>query len=92
MELGLLIDLLELAGLDGFAQVDLGSREHAPQCTEALGRMSSQIMLAAWSRLERQGRITAAAAPSLRLSQFRRGGRRGTRCSSATSASANAHP
>ncbi|TDD14684.1 glucosyl-3-phosphoglycerate synthase [Nonomuraea diastatica] len=72
VELGLLIDLLELAGLDAFAQVDLGSREHAPQSTEALGGMASQIMLAAWSRLERQGKIEARHVPSLRLAQFRR--------------------
>ncbi|NBE98920.1 glucosyl-3-phosphoglycerate synthase [Nonomuraea sp. KC401] len=74
VELGLLIDLLELAGLDAFAQVDLGSREHAPQSTEALGGMASQIMLAAWSRLERQGKIETCHAPSLRLAQFRRAG------------------
>ncbi|WP_406675404.1 glucosyl-3-phosphoglycerate synthase [Nonomuraea sp. N2-4H] len=73
VELGLLIDLLELGGLDGLAQVDLGSREHAPQCTEALGMMSAQIMLAAWSRLERQGRISSVAPPATRLCQFRRG-------------------
>ncbi|MGP4100187.1 glucosyl-3-phosphoglycerate synthase [Nonomuraea sp. KM90] len=72
VELGLLIDLLELAGLDGFAQVDLGSREHAPQSVEALGAMASQIMLAAWSRLERQGKIEAHHTPSARLAQFRR--------------------
>jgi glucosyl-3-phosphoglycerate synthase len=73
VELGLLIDLLDLAGLDAFAQVDLGSREHAPQSTEALGGMASQIMLAAWSRLQRQGKIRAFHEPSLELAQFRRG-------------------
>ncbi|NJP88217.1 glucosyl-3-phosphoglycerate synthase [Nonomuraea sp. FMUSA5-5] len=73
VELGLLIDLLELAGLDAFAQVDLGAREHAPQSTEALGGMAGQIMLAAWSRLERQGKIRAFHEPSVRLAQFRRG-------------------
>jgi glucosyl-3-phosphoglycerate synthase len=73
VELGLLIDLLDLAGLDAFAQVDLGSREHAPQSTEALGGMASQIMLAAWSRLQRQGKIQAFHEPSVHLAQFRRG-------------------
>jgi glucosyl-3-phosphoglycerate synthase len=72
VELGLLIDLLDLAGLDAFAQVDLGSREHAPQSTEALGGMASQIMLAAWSRLRRQGKIEGDHEPSDRLAQFRR--------------------
>ncbi|NRQ36811.1 glucosyl-3-phosphoglycerate synthase [Nonomuraea sp. NN258] len=72
VELGLLIDLLDLAGLDAFAQVDLGSREHAPQSTEALGGMAAQIMLAAWSRLERQGKIHDAEEPEVELAQFHR--------------------
>ncbi len=72
VELGLLIDLLDLAGLDAFAQVDLGSREHAPQSTEALGGMACQIMLAAWSRLRRQGKIQSSHTPSACLDQFRR--------------------
>ncbi|NUP79844.1 MAG: glucosyl-3-phosphoglycerate synthase [Nonomuraea sp.] len=72
VELGLLIDLLDLAGLDGLAQVDLGSREHAPQSTEALGGMAAQIMLAAWSRLQRQGKIESCHAPAAELAQFRR--------------------
>ncbi|QYC42529.1 Glucosyl-3-phosphoglycerate synthase [Nonomuraea coxensis DSM 45129] len=73
VELGLLIDVLDLAGLDAFAQVDLGSREHRPQSTEALGAMSGQIMLAAWSRLRRQGKIQTWHEPSCLLAQFRRG-------------------
>ncbi|MBF8190307.1 glucosyl-3-phosphoglycerate synthase [Nonomuraea sp. K274] len=75
VELGLLIDLLDLAGLDAFAQVDLGSREHAPQSTEALGGMAAQIMLAAWSRLCRQGKIQPCHEPCPRLAQFQRGPR-----------------
>jgi glucosyl-3-phosphoglycerate synthase len=73
VELGLLIDLLDLVGLDALAQVDLGSREHAPQSTEALGGMAAQIMLAAWSRLCRQGKIRTEHVPSAELAQFRRG-------------------
>ncbi|MET9344284.1 glucosyl-3-phosphoglycerate synthase [Nonomuraea sp. NPDC003804] len=72
VELGLLVDLYELAGLDALAQVDLGSREHSHQSTEALGGMAGQIMLAAWSRLERQGKMIPLHEPSVRLSQFRR--------------------
>ncbi|MER7499415.1 glucosyl-3-phosphoglycerate synthase [Nonomuraea pusilla] len=72
VELGLLVDLLDLAGLDAFAQVDLGAREHRPQSTEALGAMAAQIMLAAWSRLERQGKIEARHDPAALLTQFRR--------------------
>ncbi|NUW39111.1 glucosyl-3-phosphoglycerate synthase [Nonomuraea rhodomycinica] len=73
VELGLLVDLAELAGLDALAQVDLGVREHSHQSTEALGAMAAQIMLAAWSRLERQGKIQAVHRPGSRLTQFRRG-------------------
>ncbi|SDJ79445.1 glucosyl-3-phosphoglycerate synthase [Nonomuraea maritima] len=70
VELGLLVDLLELAGLDALAQVDLGSREHAPQCIEALGCMACHIMLAAWARLKRQGKIQAFDEPIPCLDQF----------------------
>jgi glucosyl-3-phosphoglycerate synthase len=74
VEIGMLIDLLELVGLDALAQVDLGERRHRHQSTEALGRMSAQIMLTAWSRLRRQGWVTGETAPSGLLTQFRRGG------------------
>lgn len=72
VELGLLVDLLELAGLDALAQVDLGAREHSHQSTEALGGMAAQIMLAAWSRLDRQGKMIPQTDPAVRLSQFHR--------------------
>ncbi|MEU8247471.1 glucosyl-3-phosphoglycerate synthase [Nonomuraea sp. NPDC048916] len=70
VEFGLLVDLLELAGLDAMAQVDLGSRAHAHQSMTALGRMAGQILLTAWSRLERQGRVLAAEPPAHTLLQF----------------------
>ncbi|MBA9004981.1 glucosyl-3-phosphoglycerate synthase [Thermomonospora cellulosilytica] len=70
VELGLLIDLLHLVGLDGMAQVDLGVRVHSNQPVDALGRMACQIMLTAWSRLEREGRAVAAEPPGERLLQF----------------------
>jgi glucosyl-3-phosphoglycerate synthase len=72
VELGMLIDVLELAGLDAIAQVDLGVRVHSHQSAEALGAMSGQIMQAAWSRLERQGRVIPLEPPSTTLTQFRR--------------------
>ncbi|GAA4082508.1 glucosyl-3-phosphoglycerate synthase [Nonomuraea soli] len=72
VELGLLVDLLELSGLDALAQVDLGSRAHSHQSTEALGGMAAQIMLAAWSRLDRQGKALMLEEPSVRLTQFHR--------------------
>ena len=56
VEIAMLVDLLELVGLDALAQVDLGERTHRNQSTEALGRMAAQIQLTAWSRLVRQAR------------------------------------
>ncbi|MFC4590097.1 glucosyl-3-phosphoglycerate synthase [Sphaerisporangium corydalis] len=70
VEFGLLVDLLERVGLGAMAQVDLGCREHSHQSTAALGRMAGQIMLTAWSRLERQGRIVASEPPATGLLQF----------------------
>jgi glucosyl-3-phosphoglycerate synthase len=75
VEIGMLIDLLDLVGLDALAQVDLGERLHRHQGTEALGRMSAQIMVTAWSRMHRRGLVTAPQPPSTLLTQFRRGGR-----------------
>ncbi|MFI6763133.1 glucosyl-3-phosphoglycerate synthase [Micromonospora sp. NPDC050417] len=74
VETALLIDLLELVGLDALAQVDLGERLHRHQDTAALGRMSAQIMLTAWSRLHRQGQVASKTPPATLLTQFRRGG------------------
>ncbi len=74
VEIAMLVDLLGLAGLDALAQVDLGERAHRNQSNEALGQMSAQILLTAWSRLARQGRAdTGTPLPRL-LTQFRRGG------------------
>jgi glucosyl-3-phosphoglycerate synthase len=74
VEIAMLIDLLNLVGLDALAQVDLGERRHRHQGTEALGRMSAQIMLTVWSRLHRRGLVTEPEPPSSLLVQFRRGG------------------
>ncbi|MGS2617411.1 glucosyl-3-phosphoglycerate synthase [Micromonospora sp. LZ34] len=74
VETAMLIDLLELIGLDALAQVDLGERKHRHQDTAALGRMSAQILLTAWSRLQRRGWAVPGAMPAALLTQFRRGG------------------
>ncbi|MEU3624926.1 glucosyl-3-phosphoglycerate synthase [Amycolatopsis coloradensis] len=70
VEIGLLIDLLNRAGLDALAQVDLGQRRHRHQETEALAVMSTQIMLTAFARLAREGRDGLNAATAT-LAQFR---------------------
>lgn len=74
VEIALLIDLLDLVGLDALAQVDLGERRHRHQDTAALGRMSAQIMLTVWARLQRRGWASPGVAPATLLTQFRRGG------------------
>jgi Glycosyltransferases involved in cell wall biogenesis len=70
VELALLIDLLELVGLDAMAQVDLGTRVHKHQSVTMLGEMAAQIMHTAWSRLERQRRLVATEPPGTTLLQF----------------------
>ncbi len=74
VEIAMLIDLFDLVGLDALAQVDLGERLHRHQGTEALGRMSAQIMVTTWSRLYRRGLVHDPLPPSTLLTQFRRGG------------------
>ena len=71
VELGMLVDVLDLAGLDAMAQVDLGVRIHRHHDLLALGRMSAQIQLAASARLARQGVLTRAPEATT-LVQFRR--------------------
>jgi len=74
VETAMLVDLLDLIGLDALAQVDLGERTHRNQGNEALGQMAAQILLTAWSRLARQGRADASTPLPSALTQFRRGG------------------
>lgn len=74
VEIAMLIDLLDMVGLDALAQVDLGERHHRNQQTEALGRMAAQILFTAWSRLHRKGMVGTPTPPAGVLTQFRRGG------------------
>ncbi|MFE1782458.1 glucosyl-3-phosphoglycerate synthase [Streptomyces sp. NPDC059506] len=53
VELGMLVDALELVGLDALAQVDVGVRHHRHQDGQALGRMAATIYHTAMSRLAR---------------------------------------
>jgi len=74
VEIGLLIDILELAGLDAMAQVDLGRRVHRNQDDAALGRMAAQVTLAVLSRLEVHNKVVSIQEPKQSLTQFRRVG------------------
>jgi glucosyl-3-phosphoglycerate synthase len=46
VEIAMLIDALGLAGLDGLAEVDLGSRQNRHQSLRALGAMAGEVMVA----------------------------------------------
>lgn len=71
VELGLLVDLLNLVGLNALAQVDLHRRVHRNQDAQALGRMSFGILQAALSRLEDEGRASFGESPATTLLQFK---------------------
>ncbi|KRV51170.1 glucosyl-3-phosphoglycerate synthase [Wenjunlia vitaminophila] len=60
VELGLLVDALDVAGLDALAQVDVGVRHHRHQDGQALGRMAAAIYQTALDRLSGSGRFKAA--------------------------------
>jgi glucosyl-3-phosphoglycerate synthase len=74
VEIAMLIDALEIAGLHAMAQVDLGTRQHRNSNDAALGRMAAQVYLALLSRLQRYGRARMMVQPSPIMTQFVRQG------------------
>src|SRR3954452_18287556 len=70
VEVGLLIDLLQLGGLGSLAQVDLGVRRHVSQSQEALGAMAGQVVSALLARAPGGQGIDASGL----LTQFRHDG------------------
>ncbi|MDW5326750.1 glucosyl-3-phosphoglycerate synthase [Plantactinospora sp. KLBMP9567] len=73
VEIGLLIDIFNLVGLDAMAQVDLGQRQHRHQDTEALSLMSAQILMAAMNRRDCSCCVGEYGAERASLMHFRRG-------------------
>ena len=73
VEVGLLVDLLELGGLASLAQVDLGVRRHTSQSEEALGLMAGQVVSTVLGRAERRRGHAPLDANGL-LTQFRHDG------------------
>ena len=65
LEIGMLVDVLAMVGLDAMAQADIGERVHRHHSDAALGRMSAQVLATA---LQRRGQTGAD-----RLVQFSRG-------------------
>ena len=45
VEVGLLVDLLQVCGLQGLAQVDLGTRQHSHQTDQALGKVCRLVFV-----------------------------------------------
>lgn len=74
VEIGILVDALDLVGLDAMAQVDLGVRRHRHQDDAALGRMAAEILHTAERRLVRRGAVRSWTEPAQRLTQFQRDG------------------
>ena len=60
VEAGLLIDLLEVAGLDALAQVDLGARVHRNRPLDELSPMAYAIAQTILRRAEEWGRLEVA--------------------------------
>ena len=73
VEIGMLIDVLETAGLDAMAQVDLGARSHRHSGDAALARMAAQIQLTVQARL---GCESPVGGHATQLTQFLREGDR----------------
>ncbi len=72
VELALLVDTLDLLGLDAIAQVDLGVRVHRHHDERRLGRMSAEIVHTALGRLERRGLLSAEVERGTTITQFDR--------------------
>jgi len=73
VELALLVDTLDLVGLDGLAQVDLGVRVHRHHDERRLGLMAAEIMRTAFDRLARRGDLPDLGVLGGTLTQFDRG-------------------
>ena len=74
VEVGLLVDLLELGGLSSLAQVDLGVRRHTSQGDEALGRMAGQVVSTVLARAGSRRPGCAGLDAHGLLTQFRHDG------------------
>jgi glucosyl-3-phosphoglycerate synthase len=61
VELGHLMDILELEGIGAFAQVDLDMRIHRNQSTDSLGKMAYGILNTFSARMEKYGKLKLLA-------------------------------
>ncbi|MBW3609541.1 MAG: glucosyl-3-phosphoglycerate synthase [Actinobacteria bacterium] len=63
VEMGLLLDVFADVGIDAMAQVDLDVRQNRHQPLAKLAPMSAAVLAAVTSRLRRECRLVAGAAP-----------------------------
>ncbi|MGW8143177.1 MAG: glucosyl-3-phosphoglycerate synthase [Anaerolineales bacterium] len=77
VETGLLIDLFDVYGLEGIAQVDLLERIHHNQPLPSLSKMSFVIMQVVFSRLERRYKFHLLEQSDLTMNLVRHSKRRG---------------
>ncbi|MBA3310970.1 MAG: glucosyl-3-phosphoglycerate synthase [Nocardioidaceae bacterium] len=70
VEIAMLIDVVQRAGLDAMAQVDLGRREHRNSTDAELGQMAVQVAMAVLLRLHSHGKALLTEEPSMSLTQF----------------------
>ncbi len=74
VELGLLVDVSDRFGPGSIGQADLGSRIDRAHPLTHLGRMASEILHAAMTRLESEGRMKLVEEPMRALLQFEEDG------------------
>jgi glucosyl-3-phosphoglycerate synthase len=72
VEMAVLVDALQLSGLDALAQVDLVRRKHRNSETVKLGRMAAEILHVSLGRLERDRRLMLTSPIETTLVQFER--------------------
>jgi glucosyl-3-phosphoglycerate synthase len=73
VEIAMLIDAWRIVGLDGLAQVDLGSRQNRHQPLRELSAMAYEVLVAAQSRFLAAGFADSHAAASIALPPLERG-------------------
>ena len=71
VEIAMLIDALEHAGIDALAEADLGTRQNRHQSLHELSRMSYAVLVAASRRLLGEDAVEALGAGPLRAARRR---------------------
>jgi glucosyl-3-phosphoglycerate synthase len=70
VETGIMIDVLKAIGLEGMAQVDLGTRQNRHQPLRDLSRMAYSVLRAVARRMRQEGRLNQVRDPGTPDSLF----------------------